>query len=160
MFFFQITGKFHLRPLFLRMLGRVLWLKTTIQKQPSRCVLNKRCSENMQQIYRRTPMPKCDFNKVTLQLYWNRTSAWCSPVNLLHVFRAPFPKSTSGWLLLYHFIIPLSVVSKIFEKYVNDRLVDEFKKCGLCSNFKYGFRCFCSFRDLLVVVIDRIARIF
>ena len=27
----------------------------------------KRCSENMQQIYRRTPMPKCDFNKVAKQ---------------------------------------------------------------------------------------------
>ena len=24
----------------------------------------------------RTPFPKCDFNKVALQLYWNRTSAW------------------------------------------------------------------------------------
>ena len=30
----------------------------------------------MQQIYRRTPIPKCDFNKVAKQLYWNRTSAW------------------------------------------------------------------------------------
>ena len=35
-----------------------------MQKQSSRGVLGKRCSENMQQIYRRTPMPKCDFNKV------------------------------------------------------------------------------------------------
>ena len=35
-------------------------------KQLSRGVLKKRCSENMQQIYRRTPMPKCDFNKVAL----------------------------------------------------------------------------------------------
>ena len=25
-------------------------------------------SENMQQIYKRTPMPKCNFNKVALQL--------------------------------------------------------------------------------------------
>ena len=32
------------------------------QKQPCRGVLRKRCSENMQQIYRRTPMPMCDFN--------------------------------------------------------------------------------------------------
>ena len=29
----------------------------------------------MQQIYRRTPMRKCDFNKVALQLYWNHISA-------------------------------------------------------------------------------------
>ena len=30
-----------------------------LQKQPSRGVQSKRCSENMQQIYWRTPMPKC-----------------------------------------------------------------------------------------------------
>ena len=30
---------------------------------PSGRVLRKRCVENMQEIYRRTPMPKCDFNK-------------------------------------------------------------------------------------------------
>ena len=41
----------------------------TAQKQPSRDVLIKRCSQNMQQIYRRTLMLKCDFNKVVLQLY-------------------------------------------------------------------------------------------
>ena len=42
------------------------------QKQQSRGVLRKRCSENMQeknmQFYR-TLMPKCDFRKVALQLY-------------------------------------------------------------------------------------------
>ena len=43
-------------------------LPKIMQKQPSRGVLRKRCSENMQQIYRRTPMPKCDFNNITLQL--------------------------------------------------------------------------------------------
>ena len=39
------------------------------QEQPPRGVLKERCSENMHQIYRRTPMPKCDFNKVAKQLY-------------------------------------------------------------------------------------------
>ena len=38
----------------------------TIQKQPSRRVLRKRCSKDMQQIYRRATMPKCDFNKAAL----------------------------------------------------------------------------------------------
>ena len=42
-----------------------------MQEQPSRGVLKKRCSGNMQQIYRRTPMPKWDFNKVA-----NCTLAW------------------------------------------------------------------------------------
>ena len=46
-------------------------------------------------------MPKCDFNKVALQLYRNRIAAGCSPINLLHVFRAPFPKNTSERLLLF-----------------------------------------------------------
>ena len=32
-------------------------------------VLMKSCSENMQQIYRRTPMLKCDLKKVVLQLH-------------------------------------------------------------------------------------------
>ena len=39
-----------------------------IQMQPFRSVLGKRCSENMQQIYRKTLIPKCDFNKV---VYYN-----------------------------------------------------------------------------------------
>ena len=34
-----------------------------------RGVLRKRCSENIHQIYRRTPMPKSDLDKVAKQLY-------------------------------------------------------------------------------------------
>ena len=42
-----------------------------LQKQPSRGVPWKRCSENMQQIYRRIPIPKSDsnMNKVVKQFY-------------------------------------------------------------------------------------------
>ena len=39
------------------------------QKQPSKGVFRKRGSKNLQQIYRRTPMPKYDFNKLAKQLY-------------------------------------------------------------------------------------------
>ena len=52
------------------------FFKFKMQKQPFRGVPRKKCSENMQAIYRRTPMPKCDFTKVVLRLYWNHTSAW------------------------------------------------------------------------------------
>ena len=45
-------------------------LDSNSQKQPSRGVLGKRCSENMQQIYSRTPMPKCDFLKSLLKSYF------------------------------------------------------------------------------------------
>ena len=40
-----------------------------LEKQPFKGVFIKRCSENIQQFYKRTPMPKCDFNKVAIQLY-------------------------------------------------------------------------------------------
>ena len=36
---------------------------TNFKKQPSRGVLNKRCSENIQQIYRRTPNFFCKVTK-------------------------------------------------------------------------------------------------
>ena len=54
----------------------------------------------MQQIYRRTPMSKCDFNKVASNFI--KIALWhgCSPINLLHILRPPFPKNTSGRLLL------------------------------------------------------------
>ena len=52
----------------------------------------------------------------------------------------------------------LSVInSKIFEKLVNNRLVDHLTKCGLFSDFQYSFR---STADILAVVSDRFARAF
>ena len=41
----------------------------TLHKQFSRSVFIKRCYENMQQIYRKTSMSKCDLKKVAKQLY-------------------------------------------------------------------------------------------
>ena len=54
----------------------------------------------------------------------------------------------------------LSVVSKVFEKLVNNRIVDHLENCGLFSDFQYGFRSSQSTADLLTVVSDRIARAF
>ena len=54
----------------------------------------------------------------------------------------------------------LSVVSKVFEKLVNNRMVDHLQKCGLFSDFQYGFRSSRSTADLLTVVSDRIHRAF
>ena len=54
----------------------------------------------------------------------------------------------------------LSVVSKVFEKLVNNRIVDHLKICGLFSDFQYGFRSSQSTADLLIVVSDRIVRAF
>ena len=40
----------------------------------------------------------------------------------------------------YHPVSLLSVVSKVFEKLVNNRIVDHLEKYGLFSDFQYGFR--------------------
>ena len=80
----------------------ILWVLCLFRSSPpSRGVLKKRCLENIPQIYRRTPMPKCDFNKVAKQLYWIELWYGCSPVHLLHIFRTVFPKNTSEGQLLY-----------------------------------------------------------
>ena len=59
---------------------------------------HKKCSKNMQQIYWRTPTPKCDFNSCFATLCG--IPPGYSPANLLHIFRTRFYKNTSGGLLL------------------------------------------------------------
>ena len=39
----------------------------------------------------------------------------CSPVNLLHIFRAPCPRNTSGWLLLYLLIGTNYIISILIK---------------------------------------------
>ena len=60
-----------------------------LQKQPLRGVPRKRYSENMQQIYRRLPMPKCEWN-ASLQLHWNRTWAWVFSSKIAAYFQNTF----------------------------------------------------------------------
>ena len=57
----------------------------------------------------------------------------------------------------YHPVSLLSVVSKVFEKLVNNRVVDHLEKCDFFPDFQYGFRSSRSTADLLTVVSDRIA---
>ena len=52
------------------------------------------------------------------------------------------------------------MVSKVFEKLVNNRIVDHLGKCGLFCDCQYGFRSSLSTADLLTVVSDRIAKAF
>ena len=68
------------------------------QKQPCRGVLKK-----------------SNFIEITLR-------HGCSSVNLLHIFRAPFLKNTSGWLLLkrknlvYSFFMPFGWLQKCYKE--------------------------------------------
>ena len=54
----------------------------------------------------------------------------------------------------------LSLVSKVFEGLVNNRIVDHLEKSGLFSDFQHAFRYSQSTTNLLTVVSDRIARAF
>ena len=54
-------------------------VKYNIQKQLSAGILRKTRSENMQQIYRRAPMSKCDFNKVAATLLKSHFGMWALP---------------------------------------------------------------------------------
>ena len=58
----------------------------------------------------------------------------------------------------YHPVSLLSVVSKVFEKLLNNRIVDHLEKCRIFPNFQYDFRSSRSTSDLPTVVSDRIAR--
>ena len=70
------------------------------RSSPPRGVLRKRCSKNMQQIYRTNPWRSV----ISIKLLYNFTEITlrhrCSPVNKLHIFRTSFPRNTFGWLLL------------------------------------------------------------
>ena len=57
----------------------------------------------------------------------------------------------------YRPVSHLSVVSKAFEKFLNNTIVDHLEKCMV---FQYGFRSSQSTADILTVASDRIARVF
>ena len=61
---------------------------------------------------------------------------------------------------IYRPVSPLSVVSKVFEKLVNNKISDHLKRCSLFPDSQYGFRYSRSTADLFTVVSDRIARAF
>ena len=77
--------------------------------------------------------------------------------SVVPVFRNVGERSTAK---NYRPVSLLSVVSKVFEKLVNNRIVNHLEKCGLFSDFQYAFRSSRSTTVLLTVVSDRIARSF
>ena len=59
----------------------------------------------------------------------------------------------------YCLVSLLSVVSEVFEKLLNNRIIDHLEKC-VFSDFQYGFRSWRSTANLLTVISDIIARAF
>ena len=102
------------------------YLKVTVQgpqhpeKHESRCIPQKqpfvgafriRCSENMQDLYRCTSIPKGSVISIKLQSNFREIKFWhgCSPVLLLHIFTAPPSNYTSLGLFLFLQFLDLPV---------------------------------------------------
>ena len=68
-------------------------------------------------------------------------------------------KGPESFKVFYCPVSLLFVVSKVFEKLVNNRIVDHLENCGPFTGFQYGFRPSQSTGDLLTVASDRITRI-
>ena len=63
-------------------------------------------------------------------------------------------------LLLKTTALLVFFLSKVFEKLVNNRIVNHLEKRGFFSDFQYGFRSSQSTADLLTVASDRNAKAF
>ena len=107
----------------------ILFIGSVLQKQPFRSVLRKRCFENMQQ----TGEHPCR-KEISKKLLCNFIEVWlrygCTPVNLMHIFRTPFRKNTSGGGGGRWEVLPL-VLCKWFNHVLNwiafSSLLNEFR---------------------------------
>ena len=73
---------------------------------------------------------------------------------MVPVFKNVGEKSTAK---NYHPVSLLSVASKVFQKLLNNRIVDHLEKCGLFSDFQYDFKSSRSTADFATVVSNKIA---
>ena len=51
----------------------------------------------MQQIYRKVPMQKCDFDKAAMQLFWSHISAW-----VFSILEEHLSGTASGFIKFYY----------------------------------------------------------
>ena len=88
----------------------------------------------MQQIYRRTPIPKCDFNKVAKQHYWSCTSAMVFSYKFAAYFQDTFFKehlwtAVSVFLRFQFSLLKLSqeIHIKLLDITKHDKLTTKLK---------------------------------
>ena len=94
------------------------------QRQSSSIVLRKRCSENMQQIYKRTPMPKCGFNSRFIKIAFRYTCFFCK-------FAAYFQNIFIKWHLWRMLMLVLLIID--WQNYIHWWLVwSLISECYYC----------------------------
>ena len=76
---------------FYEILGSTLFVVKLLEAALHRCSY-KKVSWKYAVNFQRTPMSKCDFNKMARQLYWNHTSAWVLPCKFTACFQNTFLK--------------------------------------------------------------------
>ena len=86
--------------------------------------------------------PEPELSYILAEVFNKCLKEYCVPdcwrvSSLFLVFKNVWERSTAK---NYHTVSLFSVVSKIFEKFVNNRIVDQLKKYGLFSDSQYGFR--------------------
>ena len=83
--------------------GDILYTAQNLKDFFSKCDHIRRKQRIWSYLLKKSLMEKFIFIEITL---WHG----CSPVNFLHIFRTPFLKNTSRWLLLFFFSMFLSIV--------------------------------------------------
>ena len=91
-----------------------------------------------------------ELSYILAELYNKRLRESCFPdcrkvLSVVPVFKNVGERFTAK---NYRPVSFLSVVSKVFEKLVNNRIVDHLEKCGIFSDCQYGFRSSRSTADL------------
>ena len=76
-------------------------------------------------------------------------------LSVVPVFKNVWERSTAK---NYHPVSLLSMVSKAFEKPLNNRIIDHLEKYGLFSDFQCGFESSQPTADLLTVASNSITR--
>ena len=94
-FYGSINGKIWKLAWYVKWKKQIQSLNIQTEAVLQRCSY-KKMFWNTQQIYWRTPMPKCDFQVDTKQLYWDHWDL----VNLLHIFRTVSHKNVLSGLPL------------------------------------------------------------
>ena len=100
-------------------------------------VVLKRCEPELSYILAEL-FNKC-LKESSFSDYWKVSS-------VVPVFKNVEERSTA---INYRPVSLLPVVSKVFEKLINNRIVDHLMKCGFFSHFQYGFRSSQSTADFL-----------
>ena len=121
------------------------WNPPFVQKQPSRGVLRKRCSENIQQICKRKPMPKCNFNRGGLKSHFrigDLLYIW------KHIFRTPFYRNTYGGLWRVPSVKLIAIRQQIIDFWNVVWCVPSGKHITICQHstnrpcYHFSFRSF------------------